>query len=169
VILSGNAIKEAIDKKITIEPFNEKQLNPNSYDLLLHNELLIYDEPILDIKKENKTKKIIIPPDGYVLKPNKLYLARTVEYIKTDYYVPMLEGRSSIARLGIFVHVTAGLGQIGSSGYWTLELTAVQPVRIYANIAICQIFFQTIEGTYSLYEGAYKNNVDIQPSKSYLE
>ncbi len=169
MILSGREIKKHLGTKITIEQFNEKQLNPNSYNLKLHNELLIYDEEILDMKKDNKTKKINIPEEGFVLQPNTLYLGRTTEYVKTDYYVPKLEGRSSIARLGIFVHICAGLGQIGSSGCWTLEIACVQPVRIYPHIEICQLFFQTIEGEYDLYTKKYKGNRDIQPSMLYKE
>ena len=169
MILSGREIKKELGKKIIIDPFNEEQLNPNSYDLRLHDELLIYDERILDLKKENKTRRLSIPPDGFILEPGKLYLGRTIEYIKTDYYIPILEGRSSIARLGIFVHISAGLGQIGSSGCWTLELTSIQPIRIYANSALCQILFETIEGDYQLYKNKYKEARDIQPSLFYKE
>jgi deoxycytidine triphosphate deaminase len=87
-------------KEIVIEPFVERQLNPNSYNLRLHNELLVYEERILDMKKENRAKSLIIPEDGLMLEPEILYLARTVEYTKTEGYVPMLEGHSSIGRLG---------------------------------------------------------------------
>lgn len=109
MILSGKQIKDSLGKDIVIEPFNEKQINPNSYNLKLHNELLVYDEEVLDMKKPNKTKKLIIPEEGIVLEPRKLYLGRTLEYTETDKYVPMLEGRSSIGRLGVFIHVQQGL------------------------------------------------------------
>lgn len=122
MILSGKEIKNKLGKEICIDPFDEKLLNPNSYNLRLHNELLIYEDPVLDMKKPNKTNKIIIPEDGYILKPGELYLGRTLEYTKTDKYVPMLEGRSSIGRLGLFIHVTAGFGDVGFNGYWTLEM-----------------------------------------------
>ena len=78
MILSGREIKNKIGKEIVIEPFSEKQLNPNSYNLKLHNELLVYEVDVLDMKKENKVKKIVIPEDGMVLEPGKLYLGRTV-------------------------------------------------------------------------------------------
>ena len=94
MILSGKEIEKRIGKDIVIEPFNKKQLNPNSYNLRLHNELLVYEDDILDMKKENKARKIIIPEEGLVLEPNKLYLGRTAEYTKTSNLVPMLEGRS---------------------------------------------------------------------------
>src|SRR3712207_6222296 len=134
MILSGKEIKNRLGKDIIIEPYNENQLNPNSYNLKLHNELLVYEDDILDMKKENKAKKIVIPEEGVLLKPGKLYLGRTVEYTKTDKLVPMLEGRSSIGRLGLFIHITAGFGDVGFSGYWTLEIFCVQPIRIYPNV-----------------------------------
>ncbi len=170
MILSGKEIKKHLGKEICIEPFDEKLLNPNSYNLRLHNELLVYDEEILDMKKPNKTKKIIIPEDGLVLQPGELYLGRTLEYTKTDKYVPMLEGRSSIGRLGLFIHVTAGFGDVGFNGYWTLEIHCVRPIRIYPNVEICQIYYHTIEGDYEPYSsGKYQNNQVIQPSLLYKD
>ncbi|RKD23604.1 dCTP deaminase [Caminicella sporogenes DSM 14501] len=170
MILSGKEIKNKLGKEIVIEPFNENQLNPNSYNLRLHNELLVYENNILDMKSENKTKKIIIPPEGLILEPNKLYLGRTVEYTKTDKYVPMLEGRSSIGRLGLFIHVTAGFGDVGFCGYWTLEIFCIQPIRVYPNVEICQIYYHSIEGDYEKYSsGKYQNNKGIQPSLLYKD
>ena len=111
-----------------------------------------------------------VPPDGLELEPNRLYLGRTVEYTVTDGFVPMLEGRSSIGRLGLFVHVTAGFGDVGFRGYWTLEIFCVQPVRVYAGVEICQIFYHTVEGDYERYEGGkYQNNTDIQHSLLYRD
>ena len=170
MILSGLEIKNHIGREILIEPFDTARLNPNSYNLSLHNELLIYDEKILDMKKANATQKILIPPEGLVLEPGKLYLGRTEEYTKTEKYIPMLEGRSSIGRLGICIHVTAGFGDIGFAGYWTLELFCVQPVRIYAGVQIAQIYYHTISGDYERYvNGKYQNNKGIQPSMLYKE
>lgn len=165
MILSGKEIKNRLGKDIIIEHYNESQLNPNSYNLKLHNELLVYEDDILDMKKENKAKKIVIPEEGLLLKPGKLYLGRTVEYTKTDKLVPMLEGRSSIGRLGLFIHITAGFGDVGFSGYWTLEIFCVQPIRIYPNVEICQIYYHDIHGEYDKYSsGKYQNNLGVQPS-----
>jgi dCTP deaminase len=170
LILSGLEIKKHIGKKIIIEPFDEKRLNPNSYNLRLHNELLIYEEKILDMKKPNKARSIIIPEEGLVLEPGRLYLGRTVEYTKTEGFVPMLEGRSSVGRLGLFIHATAGFGDVGFSGYWTLEIQCVQPVRIYPWIEICQIYYLYIKGDYEkYYSGKYQNNTGIQPSLLYKD
>lgn len=165
MILSGKEIKNKLGKEINIEPFVDKQLNPNSYNLRLHNELLVYEDVVLDMKKENKAKRLIIPQEGLQLETGKLYLGRTVEYTKTDKYVPMLEGRSSIGRLGLFIHVTAGFGDVGFSGYWTLEIFCIQPIIIYPNVEICQIYYHNIEGEYDMYSnGKYQNNTDVQPS-----
>ena len=165
MILSGKEIEKHIGKEIVIEPYDKNRINPNSYNLSLSNELLVYDYDLLDMKKENKASKIIIPEDGLILEPNKLYLGRTNEFTKTDKFVPMLEGRSSTGRLGLFIHVTAGFGDIGFAGYWTLEIFCVQPIKIYPNVEICQIYFHDIHGDYDLYtSGKYQNNTGIQPS-----
>ena len=170
MILSGLEIKKKLGKEIKIEPFNEKALNPNSYNLKLHNELLVYDEDCLDMKKENKIKKLTIPKEGLILEPGKLYLGRTLEYTETNNYVPMLEGRSSIGRLGLYVHVTAGFGDVGFKGYWTLEIHCVQQIKIYPNVEVCQIYYHTIEGDWVKYEsGKYQNNEGVQASLLYKD
>jgi dCTP deaminase len=170
MILTGHQIQAEMGSNIVIDPFDESQLNPNSYNLRLHNELLVYEEIVLDMARPNRYRRYEIPADGFVLQPNKLYLARTVERTETHNFVPMLEGRSSVGRLGLFVHVTAGFGDVGFCGYWTLEMFAVQPVRIYPGIPICQIFYHAIEGEVSEYSSdKYQHNRDIQPSLLYKE
>ncbi|NLM69314.1 MAG: dCTP deaminase [Firmicutes bacterium] len=170
MILSGKEIYRNLNKKIFIEPFNERQLNPNSYNLRLHNQLLVYEDPVLDMKKPNKTSVLTIPESGLVLEPNRLYLGRTVEYTRTEGFVPMLEGRSSVGRLGLVVHVTAGFGDVGFAGYWTLEMFCIKPIRIYAGVEICQIYYHTICGDYEPYSsGKYQNNDGIQPSLLYRD
>ena len=170
MILSGKEIMKNIGKGIVIEPFDAAKVNPNSYNLTLADELLVYEHDILDMKTPNPTKKMMIPEDGLMLEPNKLYLGRTNEYTKTDRFVPMLEGRSSIGRLGLFVHVTAGFGDVGFSGYWTLEIFCVQPIKVYPNVEICQIYYHNIMGEYESYNsGKYQNNTGIQPSLLYKD
>lgn len=170
MILSGKEILKNIGKEIIIDPFDKKRINPNSYNLSLYKELLVYENVVLDMKTKNITSKIIIPEDGLLLEPNKLYLGRTNEFTSTDKYVPMLEGRSSTGRLGLFIHVTAGFGDIGFAGYWTLEIFCVQPVKIYPNVEICQIYYHNINGEYDLYSnGKYQNNTGIQPSLMYKD
>ncbi len=165
MILSGLEIKNKLGKELFIEPYNEKQLNPNSYNLRLDKNLLVYEETTLDMKKENKAKPLIIPEEGLLLETGKLYLGRTIEYTETKNYVPMLEGRSSIGRLGLFVHITAGFGDVGFAGFWTLEMFCVQPIRIYAGVEICQVYYHSLEGAFEEYKsGKYQNNKGIQPS-----
>ncbi len=170
MILSGRYIKEKLGHGIVIDPFDDAQLNPNSYNLRLHDELLAYDVEVLDMKRPNPTSRITLSPEGLELEPGRLYLGRTVEYTETDGFVPMLEGRSSIGRLGLFVHVTAGFGDVGFKGFWTLEIFCVQPIRLYPGVQICQIFYHTIEGDYDRYEGGkYQNNTGAQASLLYRE
>ena len=170
MILSGREIARHMGREIVIEPFDPKRLNPNSYNLSLHNELLAYTSPVLDMKAQSPVEKLLIPPEGLVLEPNRLYLGRTNEFTKTDCFVPMLEGRSSVGRLGLFIHVTAGFGDVGFSGYWTLEIFCVQPIRIYPDVEICQIYYHDIKGDYDLYQsGKYQNNTGIQPSLLYRD
>ncbi len=170
MILSGKEILRRIGKDIVIEPYTEKRLNPNSYNLCLYHELLVYENPVLDMKKPNPVKTIEIPESGLELQPGKLYLGRTVEYTKTENLVPMLEGRSSVGRLGLFIHITAGFGDVGFAGYWTLEMFCTQPVIIYPGVEICQIYYHSIEGDFDRYaSGKYQNNNGIQPSLLYKD
>ena len=170
MILSGNEIRAQLGRNIVIDPFDERQLNPNSYNMTLHDELLVYEEVVLDMRKSNRVERLVIPPEGLVLAPNQLYLGRTVERTETHNLVPMIEGRSSVGRLGLFVHVNAGFGDVGFCGFWTLEIFAVQPVKIYAGVPICQIFFHQIAGAITEYSSdKYQNNRDIQPSLLYRE
>lgn len=170
MILSGKEILRHMGKEIVIDPFDERRLNPNSYNLTLHDELMVYACEALDMRIPNETETIAIPKDGLLLKPGRLYLGRTSEYTRTESYVPMLEGRSSIGRLGLCIHVTAGFGDVGFAGYWTLEIFCVQPVRIYPGIEICQIYYHTLEGDYEPYRsGKYQNNTGIQPSLMYRD
>lgn len=170
MVLSGIEIRRQLGTNIVIDPFQESRLNPNSYNLTLHDELMTYEEVVLDMRRPNRVRRLTIPQEGLVLQPNQLYLGRTVERTETRNFVPMIEGRSSIGRLGLFVHVTAGFGDVGFCGYWTLEMFAVQPVRIYPGVAICQIFYHDICGEFTEYvSDKYQNNRDIQPSMLYKE
>ena len=170
MILSGHEIRRQLGHNIRIDPFDDSKLNPNSYNLSLHDELLVYEEVVLDMRKSNRVERVKIPEDGLVLTPNQLYLGRTIERTETHNLVPMIEGRSSIGRLGLFVHVTAGFGDVGFCGYWTLEMFAVQPVKIYPGVQICQLFFHQIHGDITEYSSEkYQHNRDIQPRMLFRE
>jgi len=171
MILSGLEIakKAQEGKEIIIKPFAPDTVGPNSYDLRLADTLVVYEDEILDMRSPGGTREIVIPEEGYVLQPGKLYLGRTVEYTETYGYVPMLEGRSSMGRLGISIHITAGFGDVGFKGYWTLEIHCLHPVRIYRGERICQIYYHKIEGDYVPYQGKYQENTGIQASMKYKD
>lgn len=169
-MLSGSRIKEELNKTIFITPFSEKHLNSNSYNLTLGKRMLVYRDLVLDMKQENAVKEIIIPDDGFILVPGELYLASTNENTYTTNYIPRIEGRSSVGRLGLFVHITASLGEAGFNGHWTLELTCVKPLRIYADVPICQIYFCEIDGDHDFCNSQkYQNSKVAMPSQLYRE
>lgn len=166
MILSGLEIQERLGTDIVINPFTPSQLNPNSYNITLHNELLVYTEDVLDMKKDNPYQSLLIPEEGLVIEPGTLYLGRTQEYTETKNLVPMLEGRSSIGRLGVSIHITAGFGDVGFSGYWTLEIHCIQPVRIYAGVQVGQLYYLQLQGAHAEYSsGKYQGNRGIQTSR----
>lgn len=170
MILTGTEILRQITlEEIKIAPFTGKNLGANSYNLTLSPDLLVYTGNVLDPAQDNPIKAITIPDGGMILYPGRVYLARTAEYTETKSFVPMLIGRSSIGRLGLFVHVTAGFGDTGFSGYWTLELVAAQPIRVYAGMKICQIYYHTTQGEITRYRGKYAANNGVQASKIYEE
>lgn len=160
---------------IVIDPFDPKLLNPNSVNLRMGEELLTYDANTshfaggpchpLDMKGEPAYTKVKIPPEGFVLYPGVLYIGHTLEYTETRMFVPCIEGRSSVARLGLCVHITAGFGDEGFCGQWTTEMTVVHPLRVYAGVPICQISYSTTTGEIKRYEGKYQGNRGPHPSR----
>ena len=147
MILSDSKILEEIEKgTIVIEPYERKNLGSNSYDVPLGKYLAMYDAPTLDAKKHNTITHFDIPEDGYVLLPGILYLGVTEEYTESHKHIPFLEGKSSTGRLGIDIHATAGKGDVGFCNHWTLEISVVKPVRIYAGMPIGQLIYFVSEG-----------------------
>lgn len=142
MVLTDTDIRNAMRSgAIAITGFDPTRLGSNSYDLTLSDELLIYPETELDCAREPHTHRFQIPPEGYVMQPGELYLGATRERTTVRQHVPQLEGKSSVGRLGISVHITAGFGDIGFDGHWTLEITVEKPIRVYADMPIAQIFF----------------------------
>ena len=162
MILSDSAILEEIaNGNIVISPFERSHLNPNSVDLTLGNTLRIYDKgemgltyymqdreyvAYIDAKKDNPTIDIEIPETGFILMPDMLYLGHTNEIAGSKKYHTELRGKSSIARLGIFIDCTANFGDVGFVNIWTLEISVVEPVKIYPNMRIAQIKFTDVLG-----------------------
>lgn len=146
MILTGREIQKEIESgNITITPFNFDDVETNSYDFHLDNELRVYKDDILDSKKKNKTEQLIIPEDGLLLSPDKIYLARTKEVIGSSMYMPIIRGRSSTGRLGIFINITCDLVDVGQIKQIPLQLHVVTPVKIYPNMKVGQVTFWCIK------------------------
>ena len=158
MILSDKKILEAIEAaKIVIEPFDRSCLGTNSYDVHLSKNLALYKDQILDAKKHNEVEHFEIPEDGYVLEPGTLYLGVTEEYTETHNSVPFLEGKSSVGRLCIDIHATAGKGDVGFCNTWTLEISVTQKVKVYAGMPIGQLIYFMVEGDIENYYNKKKN------------
>lgn len=200
ILLGTEIINEYNKGKIVINPFNVNHVGPNSVDVTLSDTLLTYEECMIiekngvnyvekvdkpwsngvwyvDMADENKTFSLQIPENGLVLQPDILYLGATNEACGSDYYIPMYEGRSSMARLGIQSHISAGFGDLFFKSNWTLEITVVQPTKIYAGRRIGQVYFHnvhedirnTLVKANKHYQGKYTNQPKPQASKSYLD
>ncbi len=171
MILSDTAIRAAMrDGKIVIRPFDPSSLGTNSYDVHLGRYLAVYEGGALDARRSNKVREFVIPPDGFVLVPGQLYLGVTEEYTETHGYVPFLEGKSSVGRLGIDIHSTAGKGDEGFCNHWTLEMSVKLPVRIYAGMPVGQLIYFEISGavqnSYSRKKSAKYRRVSPHPMPS---
>lgn len=195
MILTGKeiAVQLALGN-LKIDPFDEKQLNPNSYDMRLGNKLLVYTkvvaygqdgglvpvepswavrrdhpETVLDVRKDNPTKTLEIPEEGIVLHPGILYLGSTAEIAGSSVFRPCMDGKSSLGRLGLNIHQTAGYGDTAFMGTWTLEISVIHPLRIYAGMRIGQISFTAVLGEVVAYAGKYQNQREPTASRSHRD
>jgi dCTP deaminase len=158
MILSDKKILQAIEQgQIVIEPYRRECLGTNSYDVHLGRTLATYKNQILDAKQHNEIEHFEIPAEGFVLHPGMLYLGVTEEYTETHNSVPFLEGKSSVGRLGIDIHATAGKGDVGFCNFWTLEISCTQPVRVYAGMPIGQLIYFLVDGEIERYYNAKKD------------
>ncbi|MCB9092218.1 MAG: dCTP deaminase [Halobacteriovoraceae bacterium] len=146
ILCDGEILKFINSGEIVIEPFDKNCLGCNSYDVHLGKKLALYKDKVLDARKHNEVEYFEIPEEGYVLEPDKFYLGVTEEYTESHVHVPFLEGKSSVGRLGIDIHATAGKGDVGFCNYWTLEISVKQPVRVYPGMPIGQLIFFKVEG-----------------------
>jgi dCTP deaminase len=147
MILSDKRILEEMERgTIVIDPFDRKHLGSNSYDVHLGKYLAVYRSDILDAREHNAVDHFEIPTTGLILLPHRLYLGVTEEYTETHRHVPFLEGKSSIGRLGIDIHATAGKGDVGFCNTWTLEISVRQPVRVYCGMPIGQLIYFEVSG-----------------------
>lgn len=150
MILTDGAIREAMKRgAIEIDPFDPAALGPNSYDVHLSPHLAYYTLPEgapLDCAVEPSLTHWTLERSG-LLQPGRLYLASTIERTRTTEHVPCLDGKSSIGRLGVAIHITAGRGDIGFNGHWTMEIiVAERPVRVYVGMPIGQLTFHQTTG-----------------------
>lgn len=168
MILSGREIINNIENgKIEIVPFCQTKVNQNSYDVSLGKNLLVYTEDYVDTAKKNEYKEIIIPKEGYILEKNKFYVGHIVEYIGSDYFVPLLHCKLTIAKLGLFIHITANLIDIGNHCNFSLQIYPTENVKVYPGMNIAQISFWNVYGDIRLYKGKYKNVIGPASSQSY--
>jgi dCTP deaminase len=152
MILSDKGILAEIEAgNIVIEPFDRESLGTNSYDVHLGPYLALYEDEVLDARKPNPIREFTIPEEGFRLEPDQLYLGVTKEYTETHNRVPFLEGKSSAGRLGIFIHATAGKGDVGYCNTWTLEITVAQPVIVYPGMPIGQLIYFEVDGEVGTY------------------
>lgn len=170
MILTGPEIKKQVALgRISISPFLENQINPNSYNFRLGRTVKWYKNKVLDPKLRQEVIEETIPDEGLILQSNRIYLGHTEEVMGSDHYVPIIRGRSSTARLGLFVHVTADIIDIGSHNQWTLQMYAVQPVKVYAGMLIGQVTFWMVMGEIKLYSGKYQGSMGPQESRIYSD
>ena len=170
MLTAHEILRQMKKNNLSIEPFDIKCLNPNSYNVHLSNKLKVYNNnAVLDLKTQNNCyKEITIPPEGFILLPNTLYIGATKEVISSDKFISAIDGRSSIGRLGMQVHLTAGFGDIGFSGKYTLEITVVVPLIVYPNFEVAQVYFEKPDGEVDfLYHGRYQNQEGPTTSKSF--
>src|ERR1700722_14647342 len=169
MILTGNEIeREFINGRIVIRPFAPEQVNPNSYNFRLGKTLRVYRDSVLDAKEANNIDEIEMPDDGYVLEPGRLYLAHTVEVLGSEHYAPTFAARSSVARLGLFINLSASLGDIGYIGQWTLQLYSMNRIRVYPGMNIGQMMWWRPQGELVLYEGKYQGSVGPRASEIHV-
>ena len=155
MILTGPEIFRQVKLgNITIEPFRLEQLNPNSYNYRLGSLIVPLDDQV----DGAPTQGLHIPQSGFCLQPRRVYLAHTAEIIGSERFVTCLIGRSSVGRLGLFLQISADLGNLGPAHSWTLELTVVQPLVVYPHMIIGQVSFWRPIGPIELYRGFYTNH-----------
>lgn len=170
MILSGRRIHEAVVAgDIVISPFEPRQLGPNSYDFRLGDRCTVYKNEILDTGTRNDTVDVAVSDSGIVIHPHQVYLFNTHETLGSERFVPIIRGRSSVGRLGLFINITADLIDVGSINQWTLQLHSVIPVRVFPGMLIGQVTFWAIEGEISLYRGKYARTSSPAASLSYLD
>ena len=170
-ILSDKTIKEYLEEgKIVIDPLkDEQQIQPSSVDMRLGDEFKVFKvlrKPYIDPKDdvdiaEYMESSTVPEGEAFIIHPNEFALATTQEYVKVpDDLVARVEGRSSMGRLGVTMHVTAGYVDPGFEGRITLEISNIgaMPVALYPGQRVCQLVFETMTTPAELPYGHPKRN-----------
>lgn len=158
MILTGKEIEKRVNsKEIIVSPFLKENVNPNSYNFRLGRKLKVYQNDLIDPAKENPVDEITLGDDGLVLQPRKLYLAETIETMGSENFVPTYAARSSVARMGMFINLSAPLGDIGFIGKWTIQLFCIHSIKVYYGMNIGQMMFWHTSGEVELYDGKYQS------------
>ena len=156
ILSDKDIIKYLEEGKIEIDPIlDEKQIQPSSVDMRLGDEFKVFKvirKAYIDPKDEDDIssymEEITVPKgEAFIIHPNEFALATTAEYVKIpDDLVARVEGRSSMGRLGVTMHVTAGFIDPGFEGNITLEISNIgaMPVALYPGQRVCQIVFETM-------------------------
>lgn len=159
-MLNDKGVKKLAYDLNLITPFNQANLQPNSYDLTLGNEYI-------------RDKQFFIENE-YLLQPNDFILATTVEKINMPSDLAgHVEGKSSTGRIGLMIHSTAGFIDAGFQGQITLELKNIgnKPIRLHAGVKICQIAFTTLIGEpmnlYGECSNHYQGQCGVQMNQKY--
>lgn len=112
---------------------------------------------------------IVMGDEGFIIEPYKLYLANTIEEIGSDFYAPTYNARSSVARLGVFINLSATLLDIGFKGQITMQLYSINRVKLYPGMNIGQVMFWKPKGEISLYSGKYQNSKGPQVTQIFKD
>lgn len=163
MILTGpEIIRQVRTGTIKIDPFTTENVNPASVDLHLGPMVFTYDAQdggILDPFQVNEGVEGLIGTgkigDEILIQPGRLYLMHTLERVWAAELVPVLDGKSSLGRLGVSVHQTAGYGDPGFNGQYMLEVTCVISTRLRVGMPIAQIRFHETVGHPRRYMGSY--------------
>jgi dCTP deaminase len=170
MILTGTEIiREFSRKRIMIDPFDCAKATTNSYDLTLGHDFIRYREGVLDPRKANKYDSFKVSSEGIQLSQGDFVLGHSVETIGSNYYVALIHAKSGVARLGLFVHITADIIDIGSHGHITFQLHSTLPIRLYPGMTIAQVSFWKPQGKIILYDGKYQGSRGPRASEVHKE
>jgi dCTP deaminase len=154
-VLSDRTIRRLVESgSLVVDPWDESLVQPASVDLRLGDSFRVFHNhrvTAIDLRDppRNLTEEVVVPPDEpFAIHPGEFVLGRTLEYVEIpDDVVARIEGKSSLGRLGLIVHATAGFVDPGFRGTLTLEITNLTrvPIKLYAALPIAQLSFMALD------------------------